>query len=624
MDVSAIEGFRQRPRWLLVLVMLFALQSWLTLRLFTPDFSFDRLLNDEPVLSGKHPLHYYHGSIGARTWLERGTNCCYDPTYQAGYPKTPIFDSGSRPAELCQVFGGRRPATYKIFLAVICLLVPGAFALMARGIGLPVPTSCLAGLLGMALFWSGPNRALLEAGDLDMFLGGMCLLIHVAWLIRFERMPGLDSWCVMTVAVALAWFTQPLLVVGYMPLLVLYYFWVAMRQGLIWHLALVAAIGIAFGMNAAWLRDWVRYLWIYLPFGGDMPASFAPIGSALVQHWPMLLPNDLVYIGISGVGLLGLLWMLGNNRAAAWLLGLGTLGYTVVGAAGKLWPALAEFGTEKLLLMGGWCLVCPAAALLARLAIHFGRGSGFIPVAPIWLLATLGGLAWSAHFPQDCYLRPGLEIGWNPERQEIIRLLRESTTAEARILWEDRQNPACNAGWTAMLASTTDRALLGGLDPAGRLEHMFARLCDGKLAGKPIAHWSDAELKQFTDRYNVSWVVCWSAQSVERFRQLPWARPVSTIHDGETGVFFELTRKPSYFLKGKGEWIQADWQRVALANVVPENGEVIISLHYQSNWRVSPVYVQLEEYVDLDDPRPLLRIRIPGPVHRLTLVWENP
>ncbi len=522
MDVSAIEGFRQRPSWLLIVVVLLAAQGWLTLRLFTNDLSPDRLLNDEPVLSGKHPLHFYHGSIGSQTWLERGMNCCYDPNYQAGYPKTPIFDWASRPSELFQIIGGSHAATYKIGLALICLVVPCAFVMMARGICLPVPSSCLAGLLGMALFWSTPSRTLLDGGDLDILLGGMCLLVHVAWLIRFERLPGLDSWCVMTGAAALAWYTQPLLVVGYLPLLVLYYFWVALRQSLIWHLALVAAIGIAFGVNAAWLRDWVRYLWIYLPFGGDLPASFAPLGTALVQHWPLLLPHDPVHLGITAVGLVGLLWMLASNRAAAWLLGLGTLGYTITGAVGKLWPALTEFGTEKLLLLGAWCLVCPAAALLARLASHFGRCSGFVPVAPIWLLAGLGGLAWSVHFPQECFHRPGLEIGFNPDRQMIIQLIRESTNPQARILWEDRRSPSGAVGWTALLAPWTERAYLGGLDPSGRIEHMFARLCDGKLTGKSIADWSDGDLKQFANRYNVGWVVCWSPESISRFRQLSW------------------------------------------------------------------------------------------------------
>ena len=77
-----------------------AAQAWMTLGLFGPGHTTDRLLDDEPILSGRHPLHLYHGLLGARSFLSRGTLSCYDPAFQAGYPKTPVFDDGSRPAEI--------------------------------------------------------------------------------------------------------------------------------------------------------------------------------------------------------------------------------------------------------------------------------------------------------------------------------------------------------------------------------------------------------------------------------------------------------------------------------------------------------------------------------------------
>ena len=83
---------------LLVLLGLLAWHGWMTLSLFGPDHPWERLLDDQPIVSGRHPLHLYHGYLGARSLAERGTLCCYDPAFQAGYPKTPVFDSGSRPA----------------------------------------------------------------------------------------------------------------------------------------------------------------------------------------------------------------------------------------------------------------------------------------------------------------------------------------------------------------------------------------------------------------------------------------------------------------------------------------------------------------------------------------------
>src|SRR4051812_48834455 len=86
--------------WTLALVALVGWQAWMTLTLFGPGDLWRLLLNDDPVVSGRHPLHLYHGHLGALAWHHTGNVCCYDPAFQAGYPKTPIFDNGSRPAEL--------------------------------------------------------------------------------------------------------------------------------------------------------------------------------------------------------------------------------------------------------------------------------------------------------------------------------------------------------------------------------------------------------------------------------------------------------------------------------------------------------------------------------------------
>src|SRR5437868_3135713 len=86
--------------WNGLFAALVAWQSWMTLGLFGPSEALSRLADDQPIVSGRHPLHLYHGYLGARSILEQGTPCCYDPAFQAGYPKTPVFDSGSRPAEL--------------------------------------------------------------------------------------------------------------------------------------------------------------------------------------------------------------------------------------------------------------------------------------------------------------------------------------------------------------------------------------------------------------------------------------------------------------------------------------------------------------------------------------------
>src|SRR3954469_18655623 len=152
------SGSGNQRAWWPVLLGLLAWQGWITLSLFGPDRPWDSLLDDRPILSGRHPLHLYHGYLGARSLYDRGTLCCFDPAFQAGYPKTPVFDSGSRPAEVALALAGARysPAAYKLALVAVCLLAPGCLYLAARGAGLPRGHSLAACLLGQLVWWGRP------------------------------------------------------------------------------------------------------------------------------------------------------------------------------------------------------------------------------------------------------------------------------------------------------------------------------------------------------------------------------------------------------------------------------------------------------------------------------------
>src|SRR5262245_43656789 len=133
-EARPATGFNDHPIWFLALLALFAWQAWMTLSLFAPNATvappsnerlrdcWQRLTDDQPIVSGHHPLHLYMGCLGAQSFLERGTLCAYDPFFWLGYPKTPVFDSGSRPAEFFLTFanGDYRPAAYKVGLAICC------------------------------------------------------------------------------------------------------------------------------------------------------------------------------------------------------------------------------------------------------------------------------------------------------------------------------------------------------------------------------------------------------------------------------------------------------------------------------------------------------------------------
>jgi hypothetical protein len=618
--------------WIIVLLGLFVWQGWMTLTLFDHEHPWQRLLDDRPIVSGRHPLHLYHGYLGARALRERGTLCCYDPAFYAGYPKTPVFDSGSRPAELfLTVAGGTyRPEAYKIGLAICCLAAPLLVFAAAHGAGLGAGASCLAVALGLFIWWGTPCRDLLEAGELDFLLAGLAALAQLGLLVRFDRRPGLGGWAALLANGCLGWFAQPALFCALFPLVLIYYFSVGARHRLAWHLALFSAFAGGIGVNSFWLFDWLGYCWIRAPLQAE---------TLLVPHrtFPMLWAarlwgqqTDRIVAGVVLGGALVGVWLLNatRQRPAARLLGLGAVEFLSLAVAGLGWEPLARLGTPRFFVPALWFAAVPAAYGLAQGAVLACRLSGGVwrGAALIAGLLTAAGLAARDiihDFAVRCASTTPLSIGVADDDQVLVDLITSHTTPNARILWEDCCDSPTASRWSALLPLLTDRAYLSGLDANACIEHAYPSFVNQKLAGRPIASWRDEELRGFCRRYNAGWAVCRSPAAVARFRAWLGTEPIATV-SGSSPVYLYQLPLGSFILKGRAQFLYADWRSVALADVTPEDGKVILSMHYQAGLRVSPSRVQIEKEPDPYDPIPLVRLRVPGPVARLTLTWQPP
>jgi hypothetical protein len=631
--LPAPSGGWNHPAWSLLLLALAGWQGWMTLALFGTDRPWTRLLNNQPVVSGRHALHLYHGFLGAQAFYQSATLCCYDPSFQAGYPKTPIFDSGSRPAELFLLLAGGvyRPAAYKLGLAICCVVVPFLLCMAARATGFSWGCVCLVVVLGLCVWWGKPSQEALEAGDLNLIVAAMALLAQMGLLIRFDQNPGLITWLGILVCGHVGWFAYPVLCLLLLPLALVYYVSVGTRHQLIWHLALLGSLAGAVASNAFWLLDWVHYWWLRAP--SDLKA---PVLSHRTLHtiWDAPLWGDqtdrALAMALLALAVLGV-WRLNakRQRAAARLFGLGALGFLLLAVGAICWQPLGQTGAARLLVPALLFAVLPAVHALresARLLSGLLGASWRAGVVAGGAFAALGVIGHEQLEAFATHLRAvaPLEIGLDGDRQDLLDTLREHTTPEARILWEDRRDWA-SPRWTALLPVLTGRSFLGGLDPEGEIEHTCAGLVDLSLAGQPLPSWSDEELESYCRRYNIGWVVCWSPAAVERFRAWKGTVPLAPVHDHGDGYVFQVPRdKHSYALVGDAQWLHADAQRITLGDVLPENGEVVLSLHYQEGMQVSPGRVEIERYLDPQDPIPLVRLKVAGPVARVTLTWRNP
>ncbi len=175
----------------------------------------------------------------------------------------------------------------------------------------------------------------------------------------------------------------------------------------------------------------------------------------------------------------------------------------------------------------------------------------------------------------------------------------------------------------------TGRSFIGGLDPDSTIEHAAIGLIDHQMPGPPLVGrqlslWTDAELEQYCRRYNIGWIVARSAESAVRFRAWSGAVETASFNDEEPAVLFTVANAPRTFaLRGQATVLHMDAHRITLADVVPDNGVVDLSFHFQTGMRASPESVTVKAQQGDDDPIPFLRICLDGPMARITLTRQG-
>ncbi len=613
--------------WWLILAALMGWHAWLTLGLFGAERPWRGLTNDQPVLSGRHALHLYHGYLGANAFWTNARTVGYDPAFAAGYPKTPWFDSESKPAELFLWFTGGEyaPAAYKIGLAICWLLIPLASVVAARCFGFDWGTRCLAALVTILFCGSEMGQAPLRAGELALVLASALSLLALGLLWAYHQNPGF--WTGLALA-ATGWsicFFQPMMLITSLPLLLLFYLTVGWQHRLTWHVGLLAALLVALAGNAPWLRDAVQYWWIRL---GPVSAASGPLASPLEWFRQGLASSNpapqAVALALLGCAALGLAAMsVSKEPSAARLVAAAVVGYWLLGLVGESWEPLRYLEPARYCWTGLLFATPVAARGIVSLFAWAGRWTGSALRGTALLCAGMLVLGFVFHQPLGRLVRPYLRaeplpVGIPADVASTVEILNEVTTVDARILWEE--TPETDR-WSPLLPVLTQRFYVGGLGAEANIEHTAARLTNGTLLGRPIEDWSSDELAQYCRRYNIGWIVCRTSASVQRLRNRSSATAPRRLPGG--GYLFTVSRSPSYFLAGQGRVIRCDRHGLTLADVTPVDGQVVLSFHYYPKVIASTDRVRLEREVQVHDMVPFLRLRVPGPMSRLTLYWQE-
>jgi hypothetical protein len=608
---------------LLVLLLLAAWHGVLTLRLFGGNAAeiVTGLTDERPVVAGRHALHGHWGRLGTVRGKDRLSVVGYEPAFLAGCPQTPWFDSGSRPAEVFATVADCQ-AAYKIGLALSWALLPFLAWLGAAALGWEGKGRNAALTLALILCWSPWGRERLWAGDLALLLSTGSFLLALCLLSRFHDAPTWKCGLALAGTLGLTLFWLPFMLVCLLPVLVLFYSFTGSHRPWRWHLALGVVAGGACVLNGPWLHALLETWWLLgertLPPAGLSARLWPWSPTALTLTMPArLLLGLLLAGGASGLVLLrrgasGSLFPLLAALCVAWAWAM----------LGPLWEGCSPVEPEKFLFTTLFLAVLPTVQSLGVLHNLLAR---WVTLRWRWLgaVSLLLLLEWGLglhrdvrEFLRESWRAPRLPLGLSSEQEACLEELRTKTTPAARILWEDT---ARTDAWSPLLPTQTQRSYLGGLGQGGPVEHLRLRWANGMLAGKSLPEWTETEVNGFCTRYNIGWVVSQSPKGTHFWQEQPLARFVGVLPGGLH--LFALQRPPSFFLQGKGRIIHCDRQRITLEDVEPEQGILLLSFHHHDRMRSTDHRVQLEPARGVDGELPLLRLRVAGPVSRVTIQW---
>jgi hypothetical protein len=575
------------------------------------------MCDERPVLSGRHALHQYHAVLGAARLWQASQNVCYDPAFEAGYPKTPVFDEGCRLAELWYwLWGGEYAAwVYKWGLWGLLVAIPLSAAVAAWGAGCSGVAVVAALFLGSLWTWSAPVQLLLAEGRIDGLAAGLAALVFVPHLVRFSQTLDVDAWLISAAATVVIWYCQPLLWFLLGLVVFVHYLVLAPQRGLAWHLAYagIACIGIL--PNAWWLVDWGKYWWLRPAMEGEW--SLPPLGWC----WAGISGGSVLTVGGLVAALLGwggrwpmgsMIALTGSLTALAargtpggpWLDSVGQRSLEVLSLAWGLFGILGAVDVRACRGPFGWALALAGYTIL----IAFALIAQHTP-CPHWWPSTAA---------------TQLRLGWTRIEEELLTQLRHQTRLSARILYEERLTE--QDGAAALLPLATQRWYIGGLQAC--LEHRYCVLREGWWLGRPLSQWSDAELEHWLRWFNIGYVVARTESSLQRWQRYAGVRLLWQVRDRDGPLaLLEIPRSHNYLLAGRAEKVWGDTDRIVLEEVSPdEHGAVILSLHYQPGMRVSPGYVRIERAPEPQGRTPLdlIRLHMPGPVPHIRLSWDNP
>jgi hypothetical protein len=334
----------------------------------------------------------------------------------------------------------------------------------------------------------------------------------------------------------------------------------------------------------------------------------------MLQHAPTAAQGSRLYAALA-LGMVLCLALCGaaQRRSMVALVAGAALLMTWASVAASV-PRLGALQPNRFSAMAWLCLVPPAAEGVRCATCYAWSSQRWLRWPVLSTIAAFGLIlgfyvretfneVFAESLPKYGVVRPEVK-GERPFSRQLLDYLETRTDRSARVLFELSLGRTHDGGHMAGLyAWQADREFIGG--PYPYLD--FANAWDGRAFGKPLQHYTPAELASMLDAYNVGWIVCHSDTCRTATARLP-----GIIEDGSFGpvVAYRRASWPGFVAQGEAQIVSRCINRLELRTGSSQS--VVLRYHWVPGLRAFPA-AGVEPVQVVPGDRPFVRINNPPP-----------
>lgn len=590
-----------------------------TLYFFPPE----DLVNDRPVLTLDHAVHFYEVERGREVFWNSFRLFMYDPHFLAGYPAGTVFEIDTNGVGLwCALLRFLDTArAYKLFILLAHLCAGFTIYAGCRRLRFGPEESAFGTMAFLAYWhWGRPYAGDFRFAGMFAYLFVCHLSLYIAGLFRsfldgerVKRFYVIGPLAFLIHPTAAVLLPVPFLALG-----------CARRIGatggtarrvratsLSWRFLAWCLLVLA--VNAFWLVPFFRYLNIK-----TASQSFFQIDGIRGLLAMVVKPGNFPALLLIVLGVIGFGALVRQRRLAE----------AVVPAAASVFLLFfAGFGVHLPLVdqMEPGRFLVPSFVFMAPLA---GAGLAALvdgiraaPVSPRFFRSARASVAivlllCSPVFglvEARAYYRHTLSTTLTPEVIRAIEAIQKHADDSGRLMIED--GPAWAYGDShlpSVIPLFTGIEQIGGPYPFMFIEHGFATFQTRATMGEPLIDVQPGRLLQYIDLYNVRWILTATPEAASYVHGLPY---VKALWASEHFSLYGVTTPPTGFASESGVAVRASYDLLQVT-IEPRAGQapperIVLKYHWDPGLRVTAPAVISPSRL-LDDPVPLILLEPHG------------